>query len=301
MTVTVKTLAFEIVFLCKSIQLAPGKLAKEVGLGRLHGSTYPTKSVCTKYARMLLPMLIFLISTTGFAFEFKERELEALQKGKTVSRQFSSSGQDGFFGGSGWAVINAPSEDVWAALLDWDSYTEVYNHLVEMTEISSWKRRSIFRIRLGHKLISVSFHMEMRPDPKKRTVQFRMINHKDNDLDEIRGYWQLFSAGKDITLVGYVLGIRVPMGICRVLPESFKNWAFSAALSVPGDLKKWIERGSKQRNDKEVTPPPSEDQREQQTPHSEGNTKQLLPRIREHGIDGGKHSNPESGLGNPAQ
>ncbi len=186
-------------------------------------------------------LAVFLFGTSADAVRFNADELKTLNGGGTVRRMLSMSGQGGFFGGSGWAVINAPADEIWSALQDWKSYTSIFPHTVEATAVSRKPGLTLVRMKLGHPVIQVLYHVEMRPEKEKNTIKFRLVKNHPTDLDDIDGYWKLFPLDSKRTLVAYVLSVHVPMGIVNLLTASFKKMAIRGILGVPGHLKEWIE------------------------------------------------------------
>ncbi len=200
------------------------------------------KAVRSRYTIAIAALFtVFLATGTVDAVRFSADELKTLNEGGTIRRLLSNSGQGGFFGGSGWAVINAPTDEIWSALQDWGSYTAIFPHTVEAKEVSRKQGLSLLRMKLGHPVIQVLYHVEMRPDKKKNTINFRLVKNHPTDLDNIDGYWQLFPLDPKRTLVAYVLSVHVPMGIVNLLSASFKKMALRGILGVPGHLKEWME------------------------------------------------------------
>ncbi len=190
---------------------------------------------------LAVAVAVFSLSSEAASSRFSDNELKILNAGGTVRRIFPESGNKGFYGGSGWTVVNASQEEVWAAIQDWGSYTNAFPNTIEAKEISRKPGRSLLRMRLGHPVIQVIYHVEMRPDLEKKTIAFSMVKNHQQDLDEIDGYWQLFPLAEKRTLVAYVVRVQVPMGIVNILSESFKKMALHGILGAPGHLKKWIE------------------------------------------------------------
>jgi hypothetical protein len=173
--------------------------------------------------------------------EFTPAELEELKNGKTVRQELPSSRKNGFYGGTAWAIIDAPVEEIWSMLLDWDAYRLVWPSTMEMKELSRKGNRMLIRMRLGHPIIQVLYHIEMRRNDAKRILSFRTVDTHPSDVDEIRGYWRLFPQQDGRTLVAYVVAFRVPMGIVNLVGEEFENEAMDGILFAPGYLKEWLE------------------------------------------------------------
>ena len=180
-------------------------------------------------------------SSTVFAVELSERERSALASGKTVKKPLPSSGENGFFGGSSYAVIDAPVDEVWAAIEDWDSYKKMFPKTVEVREVARREDTSLIYMEQGHQLLSVGYHVEVARDPARKMISFGLVTTKPHDIDDMRGYWRLFPQGEGKTLVAYVVAVRVPMGIVNLLGDSMCRRFATALLHVPGSLKQWME------------------------------------------------------------
>jgi len=181
----------------------------------------------------------------GKSVKFSEKELEKLKAGETVRQELPSSRKKGFYGGTGWAVINAKADKIWKVLVDWSQYTKAFPHTEEMFEVSRKGDKSLIRMSMGHPVISVTNHLEMKRDAKRKTLSFKMVDNHPHDLDMIKGYWRLFPQEGDRTLVAYVLAFKVPMGIVNLVGPAFENEAMEGILNAPGYLKTYVETGKK--------------------------------------------------------
>jgi ribosome-associated toxin RatA of RatAB toxin-antitoxin module len=199
-----------------------------------------------RFAPRLAVLLALLAAPLAVAraagVDFSTDELAILGKGDVVRRVNPDNGKDGRFGGSGWALIAATPDKVFAALQDWKSYPEIFPNTVETTVLSRREGRSLIRMKLGHPIISVTYHVEMSPDAATWTMRFRQVQNFPNDLDVIDGYWRLYPIEGGRTLCSYILNVRVPSGIINILPDSFKRMAIRGVLGVPSSVKKWVER-----------------------------------------------------------
>jgi carbon monoxide dehydrogenase subunit G len=175
------------------------------------------------------------------AIELTDGERSALTSGRTVKKPLPDSGQGGFFGGSGFALVDAPPEQVWAAIEDWGSYTRMFPKTVEVREVARKGDTSLIYLEQGHQLLSIGYHVEVDRDQAKRMISFSLVTNKPHDIDDTRGYWRLFPQADGKTLVAYVVAVRVPMGVVNLLGESMCKRFASALLDVPGSLKRWLE------------------------------------------------------------
>jgi hypothetical protein len=175
------------------------------------------------------------------AVELSDGERSALASGKTVKKPLPNSGRDGFFGGSGYALIDAPVDEVWAAIADWGSYNKMFPKTVAVREVARRGDTSLIYMEQGHQLLSVVYHVEVARDPAKKMLSFDLVMDKPHDIDDTRGYWRLFPQADGKTLVAYVVAVRVPMGVVNLLGDSMCRRFAKALLEVPGSLKEWME------------------------------------------------------------
>jgi hypothetical protein len=173
--------------------------------------------------------------------QFSAAERKLLAAGKVVCQELPSSRKNGFYGGSGWVIVDAPAATILAALVDWSSYVRAFPNTVDVRELSRKGDRSLVRMRLGHPVISVTYHLEMQRDEKKHVLSFKQVSSHPSDLDDIRGYWRLFPQKDGRTLVVYVVALNVPMGIVNMVGPKFEAESIEGILGVPQYLKKWVE------------------------------------------------------------
>ena len=192
--------------------------------------------------RMVVALLaVLLAATPALAIQFSEKDKANLAAGKTLKKPLPTSGNQGFYGGTGYTVINAPLEAIWAAIEDWGSYPKVYPKTVSCTELSRKGNVSLIRMELGHQLLSIEYHMTVRRDRSRNMISFDLVPNRPHDIEETKGYWRLFPQKDGRTLVAYVVATRVPMGIINLLGPRYEAMIERHLLGVPGELKKWIE------------------------------------------------------------
>lgn len=187
-----------------------------------------------------LTVAVLAQAAPSAAVEFNERQLEKLKAGKSVKKPLEGVGEDGVYGGSGFALIDAPPEVVWQAILDWSSYHAVYPRTVEARELSQRSDRSLVRVEMGYKLLSVEFFVEIHTDKSKWQVDFTLVEDRPNDIEAARGYWRLFPQPNGQTLVAYVTAVKVPMGVVNLIPESLERKINRNLLACPEYLRAWI-------------------------------------------------------------
>jgi ribosome-associated toxin RatA of RatAB toxin-antitoxin module len=178
---------------------------------------------------------------TASAVEFTPKEIARLNEGRSVTKPLPTSRRDGFYGGTGWAIVNAPVEVVWEAIQDWDSYHEIFPHTVAVRELSRKNDRLLVRLALGHRLVTCVYHVDVVRDPKKRILSFSLVPTLPHDIEETRGYWRLFPQSGGRTLVAYVVAAKVPMGLINLIGAELERKLEWGILNLPINLKRWVE------------------------------------------------------------
>ncbi len=190
----------------------------------------------------LLVVLSFLfVVGQSFAINFSDRELDRLQAGKTVKKRLAKSRQNGFYGGSGWAIVEAPVEVVWKAIHDWHSYPDFFPRTVAVKELQRKEKSSLIRMELGYKVLSIKYHVNIVSDPDKKMMSFKLVSNRPSDIEALRGYWRLFPQKNGRTLVGYGVALQLPAGIVAFLGTNLEEMFERHLIGLPEYLKKWVE------------------------------------------------------------
>ena len=183
-------------------------------------------------------------SSHSYAVTFTEKELENLQAGKTVKKPLSTSRQKGFYGGTGFAIIDAPPEVIWAAIQDWNSYPEIFPRTVSTKKVAHKGDKSLIHMELGYKILKIQYSINVVPNPNKHTVSFNLVRNRPHDIENTHGYWRLFPQKDGRTLVAYAIAVQVPAGIVNFLGERMEAKLERYLLGLPKYLKKWVESPS---------------------------------------------------------
>lgn len=186
-------------------------------------------------------LALLLVPDPAASVQFSQAEKGRLKQGKVVKKPLSNSRQGGFYGGTGWIVVDAPPDVVWAAIADWDSYHKIFPNTVSAEEISRKGERSLLKMKLGHELISVIYHCEIIRDNQRKILSFKLVENLPHDIAAARGYWRLFPQEDGRTLVAYVVAVRVPMGLVNLLGTELEIQLEGGLLNVPKHLKAWVE------------------------------------------------------------
>jgi hypothetical protein len=192
------------------------------------------------YFKAILIILIMFSADTVFAIKFTKAEKESLAMGKTVRKPLKSSGYKGFYGGSGFTIIDAPVDVVWRALQDWGSYHRIFAATSSVKEVERRGSKSLIKMNMGHKFISLEYYMQINRDFDKKIMSFSLVTNRPHDIESSKGYWRLFPQKNGKTLVAYVVSAQVPMGIINLLKPKWKEMIERNLVGAPNDLRKWI-------------------------------------------------------------
>lgn len=185
-----------------------------------------------------------LASPASSAIEFSPLELDELAAGKTVNKPLKNSLKNGFYGGTGWAIIDAPVEVVWAALQDFNSYPAVFPRTVSTVELTKSDSQSIVHMALGYKILSIEYQLSVVRHPEKNMMTFTMMQNRPHDIVDTRGYWRLFPQQDGRTLVAYAVALQIPPGIVAFLGTKIEKSLEKHLIGLPRYLKKWVESPS---------------------------------------------------------
>ncbi|MBW2277955.1 MAG: SRPBCC family protein [Deltaproteobacteria bacterium] len=186
-------------------------------------------------------LALVFVPGSASSVQFNKTEKGRLKQGKIVKKPLSNSRQGGFYGGTGWIVVDAPPDVVWAAISDWSSYSKIFPNTVSAEEISRKGDRTLLKMELGHKLVNVTYHCQLVRDNERKILSFKLVENLPHDIESARGYWRLFPQEDGRTLVAYVVAVRIPMGLVNLLGAELEIQLEGGLLNVPKHLKSWVE------------------------------------------------------------
>ena len=185
--------------------------------------------------------VVLLTTTVSSAIQFSQVELDKLAAGKTVNKPLKNSLNNGFYGGTGWAIIDAPVEVVWAALEDFDAYPDFFPRTVSTKELTKRDTQSIVHMALGYKILTIEYQLSVIRHPEKKMISFTMMENRPHDIVDTRGYWRLFPQKDGRTLVAYAVALQIPPGIVTFLGTSLEKKLERHLIGLPKYLKRWVE------------------------------------------------------------
>jgi ribosome-associated toxin RatA of RatAB toxin-antitoxin module len=193
-----------------------------------------------KTVNALLFVSIFMVSSSAFAVTFSSSEKAKLKAGETVVKFLPSSGKKGFFGGSGYAIVDAPVEKVWNLIRDWDKYPKMFPRTKYCKVVSKKGNKTLLKIKIGHPVVSIRYHAQITEDAAKKSLRFDLLTKYPHDIEMLKGYWRLFPQSGGRTLVAYVVSVKAPMGIVAIAGKELAHDAIWALLQIPGDIRAWM-------------------------------------------------------------
>ena len=194
----------------------------------------------SKLAVIVTTLMSLFFSITASAVSFSQSERESLKAGKTIHKYLDNSSENGFFGGSGYTLIDAPPEVVWNAILDFDVYNKVFSATNKVSEVNRKGDRSLIHYKMGYKFLNLEYYVDVTRNHEKYTVSFEMIKNMPHDIINARGYWRLFPQKGGRTLVAYIVSAQIPMGIVNLMNSDWKALVERNLIGAPNDLKIWI-------------------------------------------------------------
>ncbi len=191
---------------------------------------------------LLIMLSATLFSTQAFAVSFSSSEKAKLKAGETVVQFLPTSGKKGFFGGAGYAIVNAPIEKVWNTIRSWNKYPDIFPRTKYCKVVSKKGDKTLLKMKIGHPVVSIHYHAQIIEDAKKKSLQFELVKNYPHDLDMLKGYWRLFPQKGGRTLVAYVVSVKAPMGIVSLAGKQLTHDAIWALLQIPGDVRTWLKK-----------------------------------------------------------
>lgn len=191
---------------------------------------------------VFLSLFIAVIGISANAFQFSKEEKSQLKAGETVIRFSPTSGQKGYYGGSGYTVIDAPLDTVWNAILSWRNYPFMFPNTEQCVPVSRKGNKTLVKMVIGHPLANVQYYLNANSNESQKTLQFKLVTYYPHDLDMLKGFWRLFPQPGGRTLVAYVVSAKVPAGLVTIVGPKLAHEAITMLLSIPGDLRKWVEK-----------------------------------------------------------
>jgi len=111
-------------------------------------------------------------------------------------------------GGTALAIVRASPEHVWSVLVDYSGHPRFYPRVTGVEVLEADERHALVRYQVTIGPLSFSFHMDKYPDPRRRRIEWKLAEGRDNSLfRENGGYWQIEQAA-GATVVIYSIGVR---------------------------------------------------------------------------------------------
>ena len=186
-------------------------------------------------------MVLLAAPLSSLGLDFSKTEVERLASGGTVRKPLPTSCKNGFYGGTGFTLVNAPIQIVWKFIQDWKLYEEAFPHIVESKEVYRNGEHSQISMKLGYKILNLGYHLNVSKDWENKTLSFTLAENRPHDIQATRGYWRLFPQPDGKTLVVYAVAAQVPQGISVFLGKTIEKDLERSLIGLPKYLKRYLE------------------------------------------------------------
>ena len=103
-------------------------------------------SVKKIFVAVVTGVAIAAMTGDSLAVSFTDKQVAKLQAGKSVKKPLAQAGSKGVYGGAGFALVDAPPEVVWNAILDWSSYAQIFPRTLDVKEVGRKGGRRLVRL-----------------------------------------------------------------------------------------------------------------------------------------------------------
>jgi hypothetical protein len=173
--------------------------------------------------------------------DFTRDEIDRLNSGRLVSRKLSERRGDlRLVGGMSWQMIEAPADRVWALVNDASIYGSLVPHVAEARPAGGREGGSRLWIRHDFGVADASYTVRFDPDPRKRTLRFRLDRSRPGSLRAGWGEIQVVPTGKNRSIVYWGVMADIGSGGIRTI---MRDAVQEAMLDIPRRLKKQAESG----------------------------------------------------------
>lgn len=112
-------------------------------------------------------------------------------------------------GGTAFAIVRAPADQVWRVLVDYPGHPRYYPRVVATEVLKRDAQKVLVRYQVAVGPFSFTFHMDKFPDPQRRHVEWHLADGLGHGMfRENSGYWHVDETGPD-SLVTYAIAVRM--------------------------------------------------------------------------------------------
>jgi hypothetical protein len=166
-------------------------------------------------------------------------ELQRLGDGELVERRLvREQGELRLMGGTSWQVIDAVPDVVWQALLDTPYYDRMLPQVSEARVVNDAGRNRTLFVRHGAGVLQTSYYLDMRLDPERRDMSFRVDTSRPRGVRAAWGFYAVraYAGGKTLLVYGVMADIGDGLG-SMLLRRSVHEWM----MKVPWMVKRFVE------------------------------------------------------------
>lgn len=194
-----------------------------------------------------LPILVF--SAPPAEPSFTDEELGMLNKGEPVFREERFKDKKGHESGQGvgYILINAPPEDIWKVILDYDSYAGFYPnvHTAKLTKKEGDHYYVHFVLDVVG-VLKIKYNVDHTYIPADNRLTWKMDQSKKNDFKETTGFWQIWPRPGGKSLVCYSVYVETGRWVPEFLQKAvdkigLTTWGLKKVVTC---MKKRVEQGS---------------------------------------------------------
>ncbi len=195
--------------------------------------------------RVLIVMafaLALLAARRAAASGLTADEQRRLARGEVVRRHTTVELERGrYVGGVSYAIVEAPTAVVMAALSDVATYRTILPLTLEARQLRRRGRDSLVFFRHGGRLGTAAYVAHVRRE-SPRLVRFWLDPSFPHDFDDAWGYFRVTPLGARGTLVTYAALVNLGFGLTRLL---FEEKVREHALGTPGLIRAFVEDRSR--------------------------------------------------------
>lgn len=171
---------------------------------------------------------------------FSAEEQRKLRAGRLVMRrEMSQRGELRLIGGTAYQVVDAPPEQVWAAVMDTASYTEFLPRVVVSRTVRERAGQRLVYIEHRQGPVAASYHVRIDLLPQQHMARFRIDTSRPHSIQDGWGFFIVQPFGDDRSMVTFGIMADVGTGVVSgLMRPTLHEWM----LRVPNELKKYVER-----------------------------------------------------------
>ncbi len=171
--------------------------------------------------------------------DFTRVEKRKLEAGELVVRRADKRLQAlKLIGGTSWQLIEAPTGEVWEALINMKHYRSILPQVSDVRLVENRERERTLFIEHGNDLLSVCYYVDIKTDSDRREIAFRVDPRRECAVKAGWGFYLLRPHGKHRTVLVY--GVMADIGE-GIIPALMRDLIHEWMLKVPWMVKRLVE------------------------------------------------------------